>query len=51
VGKTVILQILKKLKEKVTKMAVLKVANDAEFSEKLHQSGTKLVVIDFSADW
>jgi len=32
-------------------MVVLKVANDADFAEKLNQSGTKLVVIDFSATW
>ena len=32
-------------------MVVHKVANDADFTEKLNQAGTKLVVVDFSAAW
>ncbi len=32
-------------------MVVIKVANDAEYPEKLAQGGTKLVVVDFSAEW
>ena len=34
-----------------SKMVVHKAANDADFTEKLNQSGSKLVVIDFSATW
>ena len=32
-------------------MVVHKVANDTDFTEKLNQGGSKLVVIDFSATW
>ena len=32
-------------------MPVHKVANDADFTEKLNQGGTKLIVVDFSAAW
>lgn len=32
-------------------MVVFKVATDSEFPEKLNAAGTKLVVIDFSAEW
>ena len=32
-------------------MAVHKAANDADFTEKLNQGGSKLIVIDFSASW
>lgn len=35
----------------LSKMPVHKVANDADFTEKLNQGGTKLIVVDFSAAW
>ena len=50
-GKRIVNVQLSKFWKNLSKMPVHKVANDADFTEKLNQGGTKLIVVDFSAAW